>query len=122
MRKSPKDIAAKLKKILNAWKDLQPTKTFGGMTYDQFAAKVQPSFAARQEITDLQIALLAAQDRRDDADKVSRAAAELAVNGVKGHPDCGEDSAVYETMGYIRKSQRATGKTNRRPAAPAPAA
>ena len=122
MRKSPKAIAAKLKKILTAWKDLAPTQTFGGMTYDQFAAKVQPSFAARQTLIELQAQLIAAQDQRDDVDKVSSAAADLAVNGVKGHPDCGEDSGVYEAMGYIRKSARATGKTNKRPPAPAPAA
>jgi len=119
MRKAPKDVAAKLKTILNAWKELQPAKTFGGMTYDQFAARIKPSFDERQTIVDLKTALIGAQDRRDDADKVSLRAAELVVFGVKADPTEGDDSALYETMGYIRKSERATGKTNKTKPAPA---
>ena len=122
MRKAPKDVAAKLTTILNAWKTLRPAKTFGGMTYDQFAARVQPSFDHRKAIMDLKLDLIGAQDRRDDADKESLRAVELVVNSVKGDPTEGDDSSLYETMGYIRKSDRKSGlthKTKSTPPAPA---
>ena len=118
MRKAPKDVAAKLTKILNAWKTLQPAMTFGGMTYDQFAAKIQPSFDHRKTIANLQLDLINAQDRRDDADKLSLKAAALVVNSVKGDPAAGDNSALYEAMGYIRKSERKTGLTHKTKATP----
>ena len=118
MRKAPKDVAAKLTTMLTAWKALAPTQTFGGMTYEQFAAKVQPSFAGRKTIADLQLDLINAQTRRAAADKISLKAAELVVNGVKGDPTEGDNSALYEAMGYIRKSKRKTGLTHKtKPAA-----
>ena len=113
MRKAPKDVAAKLTKILNAWKNLQPAKTFCGMTYDQFAAKVQASFDHRKTIANLELDLINAQDRRDDADKLSLKAAALVVNGVKGDSTEGDNSALYEAMGYVRKSARKTGLTHK---------
>ena len=113
MRKAPKDVAAKLTKILNAWKTLRPAKAFGGLTYDQFAAKVQASFDHRQTIANLELDLINAQDRRDDADKLSLKAAAWVVNGVKGDPTEGDNSALYEAMGYVRKSARKTGLTHK---------
>ena len=34
---------------------------------------------------------------------------QLVVNAVKGDPTAGEDSDLYEQMGYVRKSERASG-------------
>jgi hypothetical protein len=36
------------------------------------------------------------------------------VNSVKGHPKYGENSAVYTAMGYVPKSERASGLSRRR--------
>ena len=33
----------------------------------------------------------------------------LVVNAVKGDPAFGENSDLYESMGYVRKSERKTG-------------
>ena len=45
----------------------------------------------------------------------------LVVNAVKGDPTEGEDGEFYAAMGYIRKSDRASGKTNKKKsAAPTP--
>ena len=39
------------------------------------------------------------------------------VNSVKGDPEEGEDSALYEALGYVRKSERKSGlKRSRKPA------
>jgi hypothetical protein len=41
------------------------------------------------------------------------------VNGVKGDPAFGEDSDLYETMGYVRKSERKSGLTRKKSTPPA---
>ena len=68
----------------------------------------------RHDAATLENQMIAAADDRDDADKMSMPAVLKVVNGVKGDPDLGEDSKVYEAMGYVRKSERASGKTNKK--------
>lgn len=90
------------------------------MTLAQFKTKVQPSFDARAQITTLQEQVTSAQDKRDDADKTTVSAMQLVVNAVKGDPNYGDDSDLYDAMGYVRKSARASGlsrKANSTPAA-----
>jgi hypothetical protein len=62
-----------------------------------------------------------AQDARDPADAATAQVNQLVVNAVKGDPAHGEDSDLYQTMGYVRKSARKTGLT-RKNSAPALAA
>lgn len=113
MPDSPKKIAGKLKVVTGAWEDLAPEKSFGGMTLEQFKEAIKPSWKAREDVKTYEIALMAAQDQRDDADKESRRLMQLVVNGVKGDPSVGEDSGLYEAMGYVRKSERKSGLTNK---------
>jgi hypothetical protein len=82
---------------------------------------VQPSLDAREQIITLNEQLTAAQDARDDADKVTNDAVQKVVNGVKGDPDYGDDSNLYDAMGYVRKSARASGLTKKANAAKAAA-
>lgn len=117
MAGNPKENGAKIAAVLKAWEDLRPTKSFAGMTLEQFTAKVQPSLDARAEIDTLDNKLIAAADQRDDADKESMKQVTLVVNAVKGDVTEGEDGELYEAMGYIRKSERASGKTNKAKAA-----
>jgi hypothetical protein len=121
MAGNPKENGEKIAAVLKAWEDLRPTKSFAGMTLEQFTAKVQPSLDERAEIDTLNNKLIAAADRRDDADKESLKQVGLVVNAVKGDVTEGEDGELYEAMGYVRKSERASGKTNKNPAAKAAA-
>ena len=114
MAATPKENQLKLQRILNAWETLAPNKSFGGMTLAQFQTAVQPSRAARQRIDDLEARLTQAQAERDRADEESLAKAQLVVNGVIGDPTEGPDSALYESMGYRRKSERKSGLTRKR--------
>src|SRR6185312_13722379 len=111
MAKAPKVYKSETQKIINAWETLAPDVVFAGMTLAQFKAKVQPSFDERETISTLRNDLLAALDRRDDADKVTSAACQKVIHSVKGHPDFGDDSGLYDAMGYVRKSARASGLT-----------
>jgi len=53
--------------------------------------------------------LTSAIDVRDNADVVTLAANQLVVNSVKGDPNVGDDSDLYDAMGYTRKSERHSG-------------
>ena len=120
MPNNPKQNGEKLAAVLKAWKDLRPTKSFAGMTLAQFTAKVQPSLDARSAIDTLDNQLIAAADQRDTADVESMKQVNFVVNAVKGDPAEGEDGELYEAMGYVRKSERASGKTNKTKPQPAP--
>ncbi len=110
----------KLAAVLKAWKDLRPAKTFAGMTLAQFTTKVQPSLDARTLIGTLDNQMTAALDERDLADVETMKQVALVVNAVKGDPAEGEDGELYDAMGYVRKSQRKSGKTNKTKPTPKP--
>lgn len=109
MPQAPKETEDKTKLITGAWKQLAAAKSFAGMTLDDFNAKVKPTFDTRTRVTEAEAELTSAQDARDDADKVTNATIQLVVNSVKGDPAFGEDSDLYEAMGYVRKSERRSG-------------
>ena len=109
----PKDIEEKIEKMLNAWRTLAPTKTFGGMTLEDFEAATAPSRAARARIADLQDQERQAIADRDHADENSLVKIGYVVAGVLADPTEGPDSALYEAFGYTRKSGRKTGLTRK---------
>ena len=97
--------------MINAWETLAPTKSFGGMTLDQFKAIATPAQTARQRIADLESQMTQAINDRDAGDTAFLAKAQLVVNGVLADPSEGPDSSLYEAMGYTRKSERRSGLT-----------
>ena len=111
---SPKKALEKLETILNAFEHIAPNETFGGQTAPQFAADVQESRDVRAEIDDMENQLAALKVKRDNIDLRNLKKAELVVNGVIGDPNYGPDSALYEEMGYIRKSNRQSGLTRKK--------
>ena len=122
MAGNPQQIAGDTNKIINAWSTLAPNASFGGLTLAQYKAKVQPSFDARAQIDNLDAQLTAATDDRDNADVTTTATNQLIVNAVKGDPNYGDDSDLYDAMGYVRRSARASGLSRGKTPAPAPAA
>jgi hypothetical protein len=114
MPTGPKDNEQKMEKMLNAWETLAPNKSFGGMTLAQFQAAAQPAQAARQRIDDLEDQRTQAFTDRDTADDAFLAKAQLVISGVLADPTEGPNSALYEAMGYTRKSERKTGLTRKR--------
>jgi hypothetical protein len=121
MPSNPQTVADSTNTMLNAWTTLAPGASFGGMTLAQFKAKVQPSFDARTSIGGLEAQMTAALDNRDTADKVTSAMNQMVVNGVKGDPNYGDDSDLYDAMGYVRKSAKKSGLTKKSKAASAAA-
>ena len=111
---SPKDNEQKIDRMLNAWQTLAPAKSFGGMTLAQFEAAAAPSRDARSRIDNLETQLKQEIAARDTADAAFAARAQLVVAGVLADPTEGPDSALYEALGYTRKSERKTGLTRKR--------
>ena len=109
MPTGPKGIEKRLTKIIKAWEELCPAKSFAGLTLDQFKAKVKPSFDARERVREVRLDMTNALNARNDADKVSRKVALKVVQSVVGDVEEGDDSSLYETMGFVRKSERRTG-------------
>jgi hypothetical protein len=114
MPTNPKSNQQKMEKMLNAWETLAPTKSFGGMTLAQFQAAALPAQAARQRIAELETQMTHAIDERETADEAFLAKAQLVINGILADPTEGTDSALYEAMGYTRKSERKSGLTRKR--------
>lgn len=110
---NPKRIAKKLDQVIGAWTALRPTKSFAGMTLDQFKQKVQPSQATRDQLSTLKTQATDSRVQRIQSDGATLATVQLVVNAVKGDPEEGEDGPLYAAMGYIPKSQKRSGLTRK---------
>lgn len=114
MSDSPKHNEEKMMKVLNAWRTLAPGKSYGGVTVEQFETVVDNSLAPRQQlltIKDEETSQITTRERNDD---VTMAMIEKIVAGVVADPTEGSDSALYEAMGYVRKSERKSGLTRKK--------
>ena len=107
--KSPKDTSDQIAKVIEAWQDLAPNKSFGGMTLDAFKKRVQPSLDTRGTLMAVKNARIDAQTTRSHSDADSLLAVQQVVSGIKADPTEGEDSALYEACGYVPKSKKKSG-------------
>lgn len=114
MADSPKVIEERYNRILNAWKTLAPDKTFGGMTLTQFEAQIAKSNIPRIKLEALEDEIKQEQANRESEDAVTLKACEMVVKSVIADADFGDDSALYEAMGYVRKSNRKSGLTRKK--------
>jgi hypothetical protein len=114
MALNPKANEEKMNKMLNAWRTLALEKTFGGMTLAQFEALVNDAMEARVTVSSLDDSRTQAIAIRDNTDNTFLQKAQLVVNGVFADPTEGDDSAIYEAMGYVRKSNRSSGLTRKK--------
>ncbi len=67
---------------------------------------VQPSLDARAAVNTAEVQLVDALARRQTSDAESQRLMSLVVNSIKGDPELGDDSALYEAAGYVRRSER----------------
>lgn len=116
-----REILHRFDLIVSGWGTLRPTKSFAGMTLAQFKSKVQPAIDTRTRIRNLESELTAALNQRDVDDVAANDAIQMIVNAVKGDPAEGPDGEVYESFGYVRKSERRTGLRRSSSAVAAPA-
>lgn len=99
----------RLKKAVDGWRSLRPTKKFLGLTVDEFEAELKESFNTRNEIVDLENKLTGARNNRAEADVIGLALVARLVGAIKSDASEGEDSELLEAMGYVIKSKRKSG-------------
>ncbi len=121
MAAAPKTIAEDTQAIVDGWAELAPMAMFAGMTLAQYKAIVQPSYDSRNKIGKLETDLKAEQDNRDKVDVTTGNTNDQVVKAVVADKNFGDDSALYEKFGYVRKSVRASGLTRKHKAAAAAA-
>lgn len=111
---TPKKAMEKMEKTETAWQTLAPEAKFYNVTLAQYKAKVQQSREARAAIAALEQQLTAAIDLRDDLDAETLVLEGNIVKAIAGDPEYGDDSALYEGVGRVRRSERKSGLTRKR--------
>jgi len=106
-----KELEDKISKILAAWTRLRPAKSFLGMTLEEFKTALKPSLDARSKIDELQTSLNATIVQRDTADEDAWPLVQRIVGAVIADKDEGNDGELFKEMGYVRRSERASGLT-----------
>jgi hypothetical protein len=109
-------VTTRADKIVGAWKKSAATKSFGDLTVTQYEA-------LRGEVTDADATLIAAdaaltEARNDLAAALEKlnAASNDVVDGVKGDKSVGgSNGSLYEAMGYVRKDERKSGLSRKKP-------
>ena len=114
MQNSPSKTMEKLIEVLNAWKEIAPDEIFGGMTLAQFETEINKSMQARVDITDIENQLTNRKKQRDLIDQANWEKMQLVVDSVKGNPNYGKNSGLYQTMGYVTNDERKSGLTRKK--------
>jgi hypothetical protein len=84
------------------------------MTLAQFETQVGKSDAVRERLEALDDELKQEQANRQSEDATTLKNCDSIVKSVIADPDYGDDSALYEAMGYVRKSDRKSGLTRKK--------
>ena len=120
MAPNPKVTEEKINALTEGWEEIAKNATFYGLTLAQFKTKMKDSMDAREKIDQLERQLAVARVESDNADPASLETIANVVNSVKGDQNYGEDSALYASFGYVRKSERKSGLTRGSQTAPIP--
>lgn len=115
---SPEAFKKKLDAVVKAWTEEASEASFASMTLARFKEAVQQSYDARAKVDRGERMAEEGANERADADVVSNDKLLLVVNAVKGDPNFGENSDLYEAMGYVRKTERRSGLTRKKKTAP----
>jgi hypothetical protein len=113
MGDAPKKLADDTQAIIDGWTELAATASFAGMTLAEYKAAVQPSFDSRQKIKDLETDIDAEIVNRDHVDETTGTVNASVVKSIVADKNYGDDSALYERIGYVRKSAHASGLTHK---------
>lgn len=100
--------------IADAWSQTAIATSFGGLAHTAFQGAVDAAASADGELADLEAQVVLKQTEISDLYSALNDSCNLVVNGVKGDPTFGDDSGLYEAMGYVRKSERKSGLTRKK--------
>ena len=109
-----KEIRERAVEIDDAWTEGAASVDFGGVKRNSLETKMAAGATVDTEIGDLEAQLKMKIAERDEI--YSDIADDLVMvrNGVVADPAFGDDSPLYGAMGFIRKSERASGLTRKK--------
>ena len=109
-----KQIKAKASQVLSAWGTLSKDDTFAGMTLAQFTQLVSAVDTQSNNMAGMVAQYYGGLKQRDDLHQTLNDSAMAVVNAVKADlAKHGPDSPLYKAMGYVPKSERASGLTRK---------
>jgi hypothetical protein len=107
-------IKSKSNTALVAWANLAKDDTFAGMTLTQFSQMVGDTEEQLNQIAALSVSYTGAAKQSDDLHQKLNDAIQALVSGVRADvTKYGPDSPLYKAMGYVPKSERASGLTRK---------
>lgn len=109
-----KKVREACNKMNDAWFEGAPSVNFNGIKQSDFQSDIEAAAAADAEIADLRSELNMKIDSRDDMYKALDQKRSKVGQGVAGDPAYGDDSPLYGAMGFVRKSERASGLTRKK--------
>lgn len=108
-----KEVKEQCSRMNDAWTEGAPAVEFNGIKQADFAADIAAAAAADAEIADLEAQLQMKRDERDAKYAALNQKRSKVGQGVAGDPAYGDDSPLYGAMGFVRKSDRASGLTRK---------
>ena len=100
-------------KMNDAWAEGAPKVEFMGVTQADLSAKMTAIEGKEQTLGDLRAQVKMLEDEiNDDYADLDDTIVSVG-NGVRGSKDYGDDSPLYGAMGFVRKSDRASGLTRK---------
>jgi len=109
-----KEIKQKCNVMNDAWFEGAPAVQFNGIKQVDFLADINAAAAYDAAIGDLEVELKMKRDVRDDKYAALDQNRSKVGMGVTGDPAYGNDSPLYGAMGFVRKSERASGLTRKK--------
>ena len=113
---SPKTARERSNRFINSWTENSPDRRWADKTLAEFKAGRTAIDDVEDEIVATDAHKKALLVRRDNLIKEHMEDCDYVAKDVEGSREFGPDSALYEGFGYIRKSERKSGR--RRSAAP----
>ena len=109
MKTNLKKTVERIETFLDAWEKNAATKSFAGMTLEEFTVATKLPLDTAKEIKALR------QDAKRKRVHALNSLVEInplmerVVFAVQGSVEYGSDSAFYQELGYVRKSDRKSG-------------
>jgi hypothetical protein len=114
MGRNPKTNEETIERALNALRDIAPDTKFNNKSLADLEPQAEKSMAPRRRIGEIDNERSEQEAARDSEDVKTLKMIDQIVAGVIGHDDYGKDSALYEALGFVRKSKRKSGLTRRK--------
>lgn len=105
---------AKLEETEIGWETNASDAKFFNYTLPQYKARVDLSREAQARVLELEAQLETARNTLKDINSENEELEKNIAKAIAGDPNYGDDSALYESTGRIRKSERKTGLTRKK--------